>query len=132
MLTPAPGQPAAEDEEEDEEEERQPAAPLKRTVDEAEDKKEEEYDEEDGEEKATVGVMKALPEPEAGAPQAEPTGQRSGLPPAPSAMCPFCSTQTLLCGFRVSLHALCTGQGAQQQDCRQERLVLLLPRHTHL
>lgn len=72
----APGQPAADDEEEHEEEERQPTAPLKRTVDEAEDKKEE-YDEEDGEEKATVGVVKALPEPEAGAPQAEPTGQRS-------------------------------------------------------
>lgn len=50
-------------------------AETQKSVDEPEDKKEE-YDEDDDEEKATVDVIKPLPEPEEEAVKSEPTGQR--------------------------------------------------------
>lgn len=68
-------QPAAL-EEEDEAEDEEPTAELKKTVDEPEDKKEEDDEDDDGE-KATVDVIKPVPEPEEETAKAEPAGQRA-------------------------------------------------------
>lgn len=77
LSTSAPSQPLVVGEEEEGEDE-EPTAKFSKTVDEPEDKKEE-YDEDDDEEKATVDVMKPVPEPEEEAPKTEPSGQSLSL-----------------------------------------------------
>lgn len=69
-----PSAPAALEEEAEGEDE-EPTAELKKTVDEPEDKKEEDDEDDDDEEKATVDVIKPVPEPE----EAAPTGQRATI-----------------------------------------------------
>lgn len=117
-----PSQPSAEEEDEGEDEE--PRAEVKRAVDEAEDKKED-FDE-GGEEKATVDVIKPVPEPEDRA--AEAKGQRrssSSVVVASSSRFPFSETSvSCFHTFRVFLHAF------WQRVCRQgngdQRSVMLL------
>ncbi len=73
LLSPSvTSQPAALEDDGDDEE---PIAELKKTVDEPEDKEEEDYPEDNDEEKATVDVIKPVPEPEKEAAKTEPTGQ---------------------------------------------------------
>lgn len=94
-------------------------------MDEAEDKKEE-FDE-GGEEKATVDVIKPVPEPEDRAAEAEAKGQRrsSSVVTASSSRFPFSET-SMSCfhTFRVSLHAL--RQRVRRQGNGDQRSVTLL------
>ena len=77
LLSPSASiHPAALEEEEEEGEAEEPLTEPQKSVDESEDKREE-YDEDDDEEKATVEVIKPVPEPEEEATKMEPTGQNT-------------------------------------------------------